>query len=102
MLLKLNVLERLALPSIMPDEGAFEDLIIRKELLVKLGFTQTDLEKYEIKQNGNNISWNEKGNEFMGFELTTLEGEYIKKELKRVNEQKKLKDSLLDVYKQVL
>ncbi len=55
--MKLNVAERVALLQILPAEGDFTTLKVLRELQEKIGFSEEDHKKYNIRRIGNNIRW---------------------------------------------
>ena len=60
---KLNVQERLMAMNILPREGGMLTLRLIRELTAKLGLNADELKEFEVKQEGQTITWNEKGKE---------------------------------------
>lgn len=97
--MKIKLLDRIILINLLPQEGKFESLIIREELIEKLQLTQDELEKYKIKTNeDNHLIWEDTKDEFE-YEFTTLETNAIKDQLKKLNKEEKLTAGHMNIYK---
>jgi len=96
--MKLNVFERLVLLPILPAEGDFLTLKIMRELKESLSMSQTDLDEFEIKQAGEQVTWNEKGNEEREIEIGEKATEIVIDSLKKLDKEKKLTDRHFTVY----
>jgi len=96
--MKLNVFERLVLLPILPAEGDFLTLKIMRELKESLSMSQTDLDEFEVKQAGEQVTWNEKGNEEREIEIGEKATEIVIDSLKKLDKEKKLTDRHFTVY----
>jgi hypothetical protein len=56
--MELNIAERLTLLGILPKEGNFLTLKILRKLREELSFSEEELKKYQITQDGEQIHWN--------------------------------------------
>jgi hypothetical protein len=99
--MKLTLKERILVVNSLSAQGSYEDLIIRKDAIEKIGLLQDELEKFEVKTTENGgLAWNEEGaSKKFDIKLSTLESEYIKRQLKKLSDQEKLTADLLEVYK---
>jgi len=96
--MNLNVFERLVLLPILPAEGDFLTLKIMRELKESLSMSQTDLDEFEVKQAGEQVTWNEKGNEEREIEIGEKATEIVIDSLKKLDKEKKLTDRHFTVY----
>ena len=87
----LNVAERVVLLNILPREGNMVALRLVSEFSNKLGFSEEDIKKWAIKQDGNRITWNQKGvTDATSFEIGDTLKELIANRLKELDGEKKL------------
>lgn len=56
--MKLTVFERIVLLGILPEQGSFLTLRIVRQLREGLSFTETELKALDLKQNGEQVTWN--------------------------------------------
>ena len=96
--MKLNVFERLVLLPILPAEGDFLTLKIMRELKESLSMSQTDLDEFEIKQAGEQVTWNEKGNEEREIEIGEKATDIVVESLKALDKEKKLTERHFSLY----
>lgn len=86
---ELTVLERLRLLEILPNQGNILTLRILNDLKNKVAFSESDLEKYELKQDGNNVTWNRE-KEPAGIDFSIKEIEIIRTALEQLNKNERL------------
>ena len=98
--MKLTLKERILTVNVFPAEGSYEDLIVRKDAIEKIGLTQEEIKDFEVKTlDGGGLQWNEEGaSKEFEIKLSTLEKEYVKKHLKKLSDQEKLTVDLLEIY----
>ena len=60
---KLNVGERLTLVQIIPEKGNFKTMRTVETVKNTLYLSDEEREEFEVKQDGNNLTWNKKGSE---------------------------------------
>lgn len=101
---ELSLLDKLIFPSILKKEGSFEDMIIVKDIKKKINITQDEVKEYNLQSlNTGGIIFNEKGSEAkFEIEFTELETKMIKEGLKKLEEDKKLTEDHLDLYKKFI
>jgi glutamine cyclotransferase len=74
----MNLLERAELLPRLPQEGSRVTMIVIKDLVEKITFSQDEILKFDIKDVVNGIAWNQAGItylkaiEFTQLEITTL------------------------------
>jgi len=88
--MKLNLMERLTLLQILPKEGSYVTLKVIRDLQSELAPNEDEFIEFEIKQEGEKASWNEKGREEKEIELGIKSEELIKDALERLDRDKKL------------
>jgi hypothetical protein len=98
MKVKLNIAERLLLGGIFPQKGAFEEMLVKEDILNKVKFDQDELKKYDIHQEGTGLKWSDTDAEF-DFDFTELEENTIVKSLKEKSEKKELGSEQVGLYK---
>jgi len=96
--MKMNVLERLMLLGILPKESNFATLMIVKNLTSNLGLSEEDYKEFEIKQEENQIIWNQKGNEEREIKIGEKATDIIIESLKKLDEEKKLTEQHFSLY----
>lgn len=102
MKLKLSIKERLSIIPLFPESGSFDTLIIKKDIIDKISIKQKDIEKHNIKEVNGSIAWNlTDDGDIQEFELTELETNHIKLLFTKLNNEEKLNENVLEVYKQL-
>lgn len=48
--MKLNIIDRICIPMILPQENTFMDFNLKRGIVSKVAITQEDIEKYNIKE----------------------------------------------------
>ena len=94
----LNVLDRVTLLGVLPEQGDFVTLKIVRQLRESLSFTEEELRELKITQSEDRINWNpsaDKGKEIQIGEKAT---DIIVGALKQLNDQKKLTQQHYDLY----
>ena len=100
--MKLNLIERLKVLQILPTEGNFITLNIVQKLKESLAPTEEEFKEFEIVENAGNISWNEKGRIYKEIELGEKATDIIKEALKKLDEENKLTEFHISVYKKFI
>lgn len=96
--MKLNFQERLMLLQILPAESDFLTLKIVRDLQTKLSATEEEFKKFNIKQDGERISWSNAGNKEKDIDIGEKGQEIITEQLKKLGKEKKGTLSLLSLY----
>jgi hypothetical protein len=94
----LGVGERLMVLGVLPKEGNFVTLKVIRNLIDKLGLTTEEIEKFEVIQEGGQVTWKQEGNLPIDFDFDNVEVDIIKHELKKMDSENRLKVELLPVY----
>lgn len=94
--MKLNILERVVLLQLLPQQGSFVTLKIVNDLQNVLGFTEDELKKNNIKEVDGRITWDENRDK----EITIGEKatELIAEALRELDEEKKLQSQHYTLY----
>jgi len=95
---KLNIVERLGILSILPKEGNYVTLRIIRELQNNLSFTEKEIKDWEIKAEGQKISWNPDKVSSIEIEIGDKASEIIREALKTLDKQNKLTQELFSLY----
>lgn len=99
---KLNVLERLSVLQILPQESDFATLKIVRGLQEQVGLAEEEYKEYEIKLENGSYSWNEKGRVEKEFELGEVSANIIKDQLKEINKAKKVTGRIMTLYEKFM
>ena len=101
--IKLTLLEKIIIPNILKKEGSFEEIIINKDIKNKILISQNEIKEFDIKTSNEGLSFNDKGfTEEFEIEFTDLELNNIKDCLKKLQEDKKITEELVDLYKKII
>ncbi len=101
--MKLNVMERLNVLSVLPKESDFATLKIVRVLQDSVGFGEAEWKEYGIKQKDGSTTWNpEKGSEEKEIEIGEKATDVIKEAFKELNNKKKLTAQHLSVYEKFM
>ena len=96
--MKLDVRERLVLLSVLPPEGDFITLKVVRKLKENLSFSEDEIKLYKFVQTGANVTWNDKIEQSKPIEIGTKAKEVIQEALRKLNDDKKLKDDHFSIY----
>ena len=96
--MKLTNTDRIILTTILPIEGKYEDIICVKDIKKKVEPTQTEIMEWGLKTIEGSIQWNRSEKNYE-IKFTELESALIKTTLQKKNEEKKLNENLISLYK---
>jgi hypothetical protein len=102
--MELNIAERLTLLGILPKEGNFVTLKILRQLREELSFSEEEMKKYTIKQDGEQITWDsvkdkaEPKDVKVGGEATSI----IVKVLQELDKAEKLSGNHITLYEKFI
>ena len=101
--MKLNVIERLLLLGILPNEGSFTNLKIIRKARESLSFDEKENKvlKFDQKENGQ-ISWVPNAIEDKEINVGEIASELIKKELKKLDKEEKLTNEHFSTYEKFI
>ena len=104
MRLNLNFHDRLVLLQLLPGENNYVTLKLIREVKDNLGITEEEYEKYKIKRQENGrISFDsKKASEEKEFEISRIVMNIIKKELERLDSQKRLTEEQFPLYERLI
>jgi len=104
--IELTVLERLVLSNLLPKEGNFTNLKIIRQLKEDLSFDELENKRLGFIQDGDQVKWNmEAGAKIMKkleFADDSIMKETIIKELKKLNDEDKLRDEHFTLYEKFI
>ncbi len=101
---ELTLLERISLPSVLPKEATYNELVINRDINLKVNPTQSEILKYKIESvalgsNSVGLKWDEAGTKVkFKIEFTKLELNAIILGLKKLDNEKKLTSDLVTLY----
>jgi len=103
--MKLNVLERVMLGSILPSENNFSQYKIIKGLKEQLSFDEKETKKFGITQSLNakgegQVNWTDNGEKDFTFGITAIQ--IIRDVLKKLDEEKKITDNTGTLYEKFM
>lgn len=88
--LKLNILSRLNINGLFPEQGNLVDQILIKSIKDKVSIGSDEAEKIGLKQQGTQIVWNATKAEEKTFTLNGSEVAFLKEQVKRFDTEKKI------------
>lgn len=95
----LTIADRFAILSVLPTEGNFATLKIVRKLREQLSLTEVEIKDYNVKQTGDQISW-QKSEKMTEMEFGEFAEEMIADSLKRLNDANKLQEKHFNIYGQ--
>jgi len=97
---KLTVLDRVILPSVLKKEANYMTLIINKDIKKKVDLTQDELVKFKFKSIGQGLTWSlpEDMEDSFSFSFTATEVTEISECLNKLNSENKLTEELINLY----
>ena len=96
--MKLNLLERLMIQSILPKEANFVTLKIMNNLRQSVAPSEEEYKEFEIRQDEGRVIWNSKGNEEKEIEVGEKATDVIKGALEKLDKEKKLTQDLFTLF----
>ena len=96
--MKLNLLERLMIQSILPKEADFVTLKIMNNLRQSVAPSEEEYKEFEIRQDEGRVIWNSKGNEEKEIEVGEKATDVIKGALEKLDKEKKLTQDLFTLF----
>ena len=94
--MKLNIAERITLMSILPEKSNIITMRLMQELRTILGFTDEEIRKYGIKNDGDKIFWSSDFEKEIEINQTmTVE---IKKRLQEISDKNEVTVQMLPLY----
>jgi len=94
----LTVLERLLILGLLPGEGGIVEMRLKKVIGEKIGLTSDEIVRYEVKEDGANVRWNNEVEQTSSIELNEAEVGMIRDSLVKLDREKKLNDGHITLY----
>lgn len=96
----LSLYDRIVLGTSLPEKGSYFSLTIIQDIRDKIHISQEEIKKYDLKSDGQHLSWNDKGTKAkFDISFTDLEIMEIIAGLKELNEKKQLTSVTLKLCK---
>ena len=95
--MELTVSERLIALQLLPAEGDFTTIKLVRQAREELSFDEEEHKKLNFRQEGDQVMWSEDGY-IKDIKLNDVIVDKIKEALKKLNDDKKLKDEHFSVY----
>jgi hypothetical protein len=95
--MKLYVKERLAMLQMLPENGSLSEMVDVMEIVKKIRITQEERTKIEYKETSGSIVWNISKDEGLDVDFTFEEISVLKDAVSRMDREKKINMSILDV-----
>ena len=101
--MELTIIERFMALNILPEEGNVIKMRMRLKLIEKLGLTNDEMEKFEVKQlDDGNVKWRNDLPQETEVDLKGPEIAAIGENLKKLSEDDKLKPEQLSLYDKIV
>jgi hypothetical protein len=95
--MKLNVLQRILLFSVLPKEGTLLTMKTLKGLKEKVMFSEEDVKLYDIHQEDEQFRWDSSKDEPVEFDITEGEIKLVTAGLKELDSQGKITEQYLSL-----
>ena len=100
--MKLNIAERFMVLGMLPKESNFTTLKIVRQLQESLSLTEAEFKEFDIKQEGQQIKWNNKGIEEREIDIGEKATDIIVEALKKLNDNNKLTSQHFSLYEKFI
>jgi len=97
MKIALSVADRLLIPRLFPQKDSLSNQILVKDIQDKVKLTQEDLKSYEIKEKDGVVMWNKEKDDSKVVELTKMELQLLKDQIKVLDEKKEITQNLVEL-----
>jgi hypothetical protein len=94
----LGIGERMVVLGLLPKEGNIITLKMLRGMVGKIGLTPEEITAFGVKQVGEQIHWDIKGNEPKDIEFADAESDLIRLALTEKNSKNKLTEEMISVY----
>jgi hypothetical protein len=98
--MKLNVLERIMLQSVLPKESNYATFRIIMELKSHLSFSETEIKRFRITVKGEQILW--QNSEEVEVEIGEKATDIIKTALVQLDKDGKLNEQVISLYEKFM
>jgi len=100
--MKLNMLERLKVLQILPDEGNFIILNIIQTLKKTLAPSEKEYKEFEMVEKDGQIKWNKKGTEEIEINIGEKATDIIVEALEKLDKDGKLTPQHISIYEKFI
>ena len=100
--MKFTTRERLWLRELLPVKGTFSDMKLKRELALKIEFSDEEKETLELKRLENGLSFNPQKEFDSELEFNDDEKQLIKNSLNMLSEKKELTDDLVTLFEKFM
>lgn len=87
-MIKLNVIDRLLLPQILPQTGGKIEMLLTESIVKKIEFTPAEVSEFGLKDESGSVSWS--NGKDVDFEFTPEQIEVLKSASKKADADKKI------------
>ena len=95
--MKLNILNRILIFTVLPKEGNILTMKTLKSLKNKVVFSEDEVKEYEIRIEEDNYKWNPEKDKEVDFDITEGEVKIISDGLKELDTQGKITENYLSL-----
>ncbi len=100
--MELNILERLMLVSILPQQGDIVSLKLVQDLKMSLAFTEEEIVEYKIVNDDNQVTWDPEAEYVKDVQIGPKAMSLIVSELEQRNEDKTLSVDFISLYDKIM
>ena len=101
--MKLTILERLMLISVLPQEGNILTVKIVQDLKADASFSEEELEEHEIVLSDGRVDWNPESNEYIKeIPFGPQAMKVIVESLEKLNSEEKLTEDFITLYEKFM
>lgn len=97
--IELTIAERLTLHDILPKAGNYNTLIICSDIKKKIEISQNEMKLINLSFTNDAINWDPKKAKSLNVQFTEMESNEIKICLKKLNDENKLLEACINLYK---
>jgi hypothetical protein len=98
--MKLYVIDRVSLLSILPEKGDFLTLKIIRQLREELSFSEEEIKALRLTSANGSVTWNAAADSGKDVQIGEKATDLIVDTLKKINEKKELTQQLFGLYAQ--
>ena len=100
--MKLNVIERLLIPGLLPEKGTFANVKLLRVARENLSFTDAENKALEFKPNGDKVTWNDGAVGDCEIAIGEVVTQMIVKKLNELEKAEDLPDNHISVYEKFI
>lgn len=88
--------------DLLPKKSEYVLLKLHRQLKERLGLQTDEVDKFQVKFQGENMSWDKTLDTGTDFDFNETEMDIIKKELRALDEKRQLEDKHFTLYKKFI